>query len=144
MKRILFMCVANACRSQMAEGFARALRLPDVEIYSAGSRPALSVHQMAVAVMDEIGIDIRRGRPKGVTDLPAVTFDLAVSLCGDMCPTAKAAERRSWNVPDPTFSSLAEVRRIRDQIRRRVDTLMQELAAAGPVPEPVKIVRKDR
>ena len=90
MKRILFMCMANACRSQMAEGFARALNLPDIEIYSAGSRPAMQVHPMSVAVMQEIGIDISRTRPKGVAELPSTVFDVAVSLCGDMCPTARA------------------------------------------------------
>ena len=143
MKRILFMCVANACRSQMAEGFARALNLSDMEIYSAGSRPATQVHPMSVAVMWELGIDISRAQPKGVADLPSTVFDLAVSLCGDLCPTARARARRSWHVPDPQCVSLMEFRHIRDQIRRHVETLLREFAALPePAPAPINIHRK--
>lgn len=133
MKRILFMCVANACRSQMAEAFAKARGLPGVEVYSAGSSPTTRIHPVTVEVMREVGIDLSAARPKNVGQLPTHQFDVAVSLCGDMCPTARAKERRSWNIPDPRISSLEEFRLIRDQIHRRVERLMEEFAHAAPL-----------
>lgn len=132
-KRVLFMCVANACRSQMAEAFAKSFNVPHVEIYSAGSRPAASIHPLTTEMMREIGIYINGAHPKGVRELPAHEFDVAISLCGDTCPTAKAKERRSWHIQDPQLSTRQEFRRIREEIRREVAALMEELAHAAPL-----------
>ena len=129
MKRILFLCVANACRSQMAEGFARALGAGVVEAYSAGSHPAHAMHPETVTAMREVGIDLSRARPKSVSQLPVQRFDIAVSLCADACPAATAAEHRHWSIPNPDGLTPEAFRRVRDDIRRHVEQLVAELSA---------------
>ena len=102
--RILFVCTANAARSQIAEGLARSLA-PNVEVASAGSRPSLlGVHPLAVEVMRERGIDISRQRPKGIADVPG-EFDYVITLCDDAaqnCPVVPARRARlHWSLADP-------------------------------------------
>ena len=127
MKRVLFLCVANACRSQMAEGFARALGADVVEAYSAGSNPSRAMHPDTVTAMQEVGIDLRGARPKGLQQLPVQRFDIAVSLCEDSCPAAMAAEHRHWAIPNPDGLTPEQFRRVRDDIRRRTEQLIGEL-----------------
>lgn len=128
--RVVFLCVENSCRSQMAEGFAKALAPAGVEVYSAGSRPSGSVNETAIVLMRESGIDISGNRSTSIHDLPPVRFDLAVTMgCGDACPTLSAARRIDWAIPDPKSLPLDQFRVVRDQIRAEVAGLLADLPA---------------
>jgi arsenate reductase len=139
MKGVLFLCVANSGRSQMAEGIARALLPPDVKVWSAGSRPT-SVRPEAIAVLEEIGIDISHHRSKAVAEIPAAEVDTVVTLCGEEeCPLFLGKARRlHWGMPDPanTDSMLApedvltRFRGARDAIRARIEELRTEIGSA--------------
>ena len=114
----------------MAQAFARKMAPPGVEIYSAGSRPAESVHPAAVDAMREKGLDISSEKPKGFGDLPAVVFDVAVGLgCGDACPVTLAKKVLAWEIPNPKGQPIEEVRRIRNEIERQVGILLRSLPA---------------
>ncbi len=140
MKGILFLCVANSARSQMAEGIARAVLPAQVKVWSAGSRPA-SVRPEAIAVLREIGIDISRHRSKGVAEIPAAEVDTVVTLCGEEeCPVFLGTARRlHWGMPDPARQDpalpaeevLARFRAARDEIRARIERLRTELGAGA-------------
>jgi arsenate reductase len=120
---ILFVCTENACRSQMAEGWARKL-LPDWRAYSAGSRPRGSVDDHTVEVMREVGIDISQQRSKGFADLPAREFDYVVTMgCKGGCPFVPAQKTLAWDIPDPAGKDLDFYRRVRDAIRDLVQDL---------------------
>lgn len=125
--RVYFICVGNAGRSQMAEALARAAGL---EAASAGSRPASAVDANAVAAMREVGLDISGAKPKGIDEAFARSADLVVTMgCGDVCPYVPATRVRDWALEDPKGKSLDEVRRIREDIRARVEALARERAA---------------
>lgn len=127
--KLLFLCVENAGRSQMAEAFARKWGPPGVEVFSAGSRPAASVHSAVAEVMREVGLEIGRSRPKGLGDLPAGLFDLAVGMgCGDACPAERFKRMIQWEIPNPKDQPIDEVRRIRDRIEAEVRELLRELS----------------
>jgi arsenate reductase len=127
MKGVLFLCVGNSARSQMAEGIARSLALVDTKIWSAGSRPT-SVCSEAIAVLKEIGIDISGHRAKAVAEIPAAEVDTVITLCGEEeCPVFLGkATRLHWGLPDPAAVSGSETerldtfRRVRDELRRRI------------------------
>ncbi len=128
MKRVLFVCVENSCRSQMAEGFARALGERLVEPYSAGSRPSGVVSAKAIASMHEAGVDISNQKSKGFDAIPNVEWDAVVAMgCGDACPFLPAKERIDWELPDPKEMPREEFNQIRDEIRRRVIDLINEM-----------------
>jgi arsenate reductase len=124
---VLFLCVANSARSQMAEGIARSLAPPGVMVWSAGSRPT-RVRPEAIAVMLEIGIDISGHRSKGVSEIPAERVGTVITLCAEEeCPVFLGrAERRHWGLPDPAAVTGAEAarleafRRTRDELRGRL------------------------
>lgn len=130
--RLLFVCVENSCRSQMAEGFARALGGGAVAAHSAGSRPSGRVDPRAVALMRERGVDLTLQRSKGLEDLPAgEPWDYLVTMgCGDACPHLPAAMRLAWDLPDPKGLDDDAFRRVRDRIERLVADLVR--LAAGP------------
>ena len=127
MKGVLFLCVANSARSQMAEGIARSLAPAGTKIWSAGSRPT-NVRPEAIAVLREIGIDISGHRAKAVAEIPAAEVDTVITLCGEEeCPVFLGkATRLHWGLPDPAAvnGSQAErldaFRRVRDELRRRI------------------------
>ena len=120
-KRLLFVCVENANRSQMAEAFARMLGGDAVEAYSSGSRPSGVVNPKAVAAMAELGYDLTTHGSKPLTDLPDVPFDFVATMgCGDACPLVRAARRADWQIPDPKHLEPAEFRAVRDLIRDKV------------------------
>ena len=122
---VVFVCVANSCRSQMAEAVAQSLAGDRWEVWSAGSNPSGFVHPMAVTLMAELGLDLGRHRSKGVEALPDRRWDYVVTMgCGDRCPTLNAAHRLDWEIPDPVGLSLDEARRIRDDIAARVRALL--------------------
>ncbi len=129
---ILFLCTANSCRSQMAEGFARSLAPENVKISSAGTEPK-AVHPLAIKVMEEAGIDISNQSSKGLGTLPLENIDLVVTLCGEAqesCPTlSKNTEHLHWPLPDPALAKgdeetvLETFRAVRDEIRARIEKL---------------------
>ena len=122
---VLFVCVENACRSQMAEGWARRL-LYDWSAYSAGSKPRRQVDCRAVAVMKEVGIDISGQRPKSFSELPLQEkqFDYVVTMgCAVECPFIPAKLTIAWDIPDPAGKPIGFYRRIRDSIRQQVARL---------------------
>ncbi len=128
MFRILFLCVENAGRSQMAEAFARQHAPSGVEVFSAGSRPLSKIHPIVAETMREAGLEISDRVPKGLSDLPREMFDLVVGMgCGDACPAARAKRRIAWDIPDPKSRPPEEVRRIRDQVDSQVRRLMAGL-----------------
>ena len=132
MTRILFACVGNSCRSQMAEAFCAALG-KDVACESAGSRPAELVAPNAVAAMKEIGLDISVARTKGFRDVIASGFDYMVSMgCTVTCPFLPGAKEIRWEIPDPFGKGIAEYRRVRDLIRSEVSALLASLGLLAP------------
>lgn len=128
MKRVLFVCVENAGRSQMAEGFARLHGAGAVEAHSAGSRPAGRVSPKAIAAMRERGVDVSGQRSKGLAAVEHLAFDAAVTMgCGDACPNVRARIRDDWALPDPRDLDEDGVRAVRDEIERRVKELIARL-----------------
>jgi protein-tyrosine-phosphatase len=128
-KRVLFVCVENSNRSQMAEAFARIHGGGRVEPYSAGSRPSGRVNPRAVEFMREIGYDLTRHQSKGLAGLPAGAFDVVVGMgCGDEgCPLVPAGRREEWGIPDPKEMPPEQFRAVRDQIEARVKHLLATL-----------------
>jgi protein-tyrosine-phosphatase len=127
-KRILFVCVENSNRSQMAEAFARIYGRGQVEAHSAGSRPSGQVNQRAVAVMREIGYDLSQQRSKGLTEIPDVDYDFAITMgCGDQCPLVRAKQREDWQIPDPKDLPAEQFRVVRDLIKAKVQELLASL-----------------
>lgn len=127
-KRVLFVCVENANRSQMAEAFARLHGGGRVEAYSAGSRPSGQVSHKAVASMREIGCDLAAHRSKALDELPDVEFDAVVTMgCGDACPSVRGRRREDWMIPDPKALPPDEFRDVRDMIEARVKALLADL-----------------
>lgn len=128
MKRLLFVCVENAGRSQMAEALARMHGGETVEAWSAGSRPSGQLNPRAVAVMTERGYDLNRHHSKGLDALPEGTFDAVITMgCGDACPWVPARIREDWSLGDPKELDLDGVRAVRDDIERRVAALLERL-----------------
>lgn len=126
--RLLFVCVENACRSQMAEAFARLHGGPGVEVFGAGSDPADEVNPRTVEFMAERGVDLPATGPRSVDDLPDARFDVVVSTgCGDRCPTVPADRRLEWDLPDPKHLPDDEFRAVRDEIESRVRGLLDDL-----------------
>lgn len=109
----------------MAEGFARASAGDRWEIWSAGSRPSGRVHPVALEAMRELGHDLSTHRSKGLDQVPAREWDVVVTMgCGDACPAVRAKQRLDWNIPDPVSVPIEELRRIRDDLRARVEALL--------------------
>jgi arsenate reductase (thioredoxin) len=130
--RILFACVGNSCRSQMAEAFCRKLAR-DVECESAGSSPAEKVAPHAVAAMKEVGIDISAARTKGFRDVIAGGFDYMVSMgCTVTCPVVPGAKEIRWDIPDPYSKGSKDYREVRDLIRSEVAALLARLGHLPP------------
>ena len=128
MPRVLFVCVENSNRSQMAEGFARRLGGDRVDARSAGSRPSGRINPRAVAFMAERGIDLTAQHSKSLDDVGSEPFDAVVTMgCGDACPWIAAARREDWALPDPKSLDDAGFRQVRDDIERRVAGLLREL-----------------
>jgi arsenate reductase (thioredoxin) len=125
---VLFVCVHNAGRSQMAAGFLRQLAGDRVEVLSAGSTPASEVNPVTVAAMAEEGIDLRAARPTFLEEAAVRQADVVVTMgCGDACPVFPGKRYLDWEVEDPAGKDLPAVRRIRDDVRSRVTRLVAEL-----------------
>ena len=127
---VLFVCVHNAGRSQMAAGFMRALGGDRVEVLSAGSAPKESINAVAVAAMAEAGIDIANQQPKVLTTESVMAADAVITMgCGDACPFFPGKRYEDWVLEDPAGQDLEFVRRVRDEIKERVTHLLAELLA---------------
>lgn len=125
---VLFVCVHNAGRSQMAAGWLRHLAGERVEVFSGGSRPASVTNPAAIAAMAEVGVDISAERPEPLTEPVARSADVIVTMgCGDACPTHPGQRHEDWELPDPAGQPLTVVREVRDQIRSRVEGLLAGL-----------------
>jgi len=126
--RILFVCVHNAGRSQMAAAFARVLADDRVEVLSAGSEPAETIHPVVLTAMRERGIDLARESPKLLRDGEVRSSDFVVTMgCGDACPVYPGKRYVDWQLDDPAGKPIEEVRGIRDEIESRVRDLLCEL-----------------
>jgi protein-tyrosine-phosphatase len=129
---VLFVCVENANRSQIAEAFARVLGGSEVEAYSAGSRPSGVVNPKAVEAMREFGYDLSAHSSKSLDEMPNVEFDFVATMgCGDACPLVRAKRRADWAIPDPKHLSPDEFRAVRDLIRDKVQATLAELGVRG-------------
>jgi protein-tyrosine-phosphatase len=127
-KRVIFVCVENSNRSQMAEAFARIHGAGRVEAYSAGSRPSGRINPRAVEAMKEVGYDLTTHTSKGLDDFNGKDFDAAVTMgCGDECPLVLARLRLDWKVPDPRDMTPDQFREVRNLIEARVKELLQSL-----------------
>ena len=129
---ILFVCIHNAGRSQMAAGYARALSGGAVEVLSGGSEPGDQINPMAVAAMAEEGIDISQAVPTLMTTEQVRESDAVITMgCGDVCPIFPGKRYEDWELTDPKGKPLEEVRVIRDDIKARVQGLLAELGVAS-------------
>jgi arsenate reductase (thioredoxin) len=129
---VLFVCVHNAGRSQMAAAFLSHLSAGAVEVRSAGSAPADQVNPAAVQTMAELGIDIAAEKPNILTDQTVRESDVVITMgCGDVCPFYPGKRYEDWVLDDPAGKDVAAVRPIRDEIRRRVEALLDDLVPAG-------------
>jgi arsenate reductase len=129
---VLFVCVHNAGRSQMAAGYLTELAAGRVDVFSAGSQPADQVNPVAVAVMAEEGIDIASEVPSILTTDAVRTADVVITMgCGDACPIFPGKRYEDWELDDPAGQPVETVRRIRDDIQARVRTLLRELTSEG-------------
>lgn len=130
---VLFVCVHNAGRSQMAAGFLAHLAGGAIEVRSAGSAPAGQLNPAAVAAMAEVGIDIAARTPKILTPDAVQSSDVVITMgCGDSCPVFPGISYRDWDLPDPAGKGVEAVRPIRDEIRARVEALIAELLPTHP------------
>jgi len=133
---VLFVCVHNAGRSQMAAGWLDRLGHGRIDIRSAGSQPADQINPMAVAVMAEVGLDITGEQPKLLTDEAVVAADVVVTMgCGDSCPYFPGKRYEDWVLPDPAGQPIELVRQVRDEIRQRVQDLVESLLPAAAEPD---------
>ena len=125
---VLFVCVHNAGRSQIAAALMTDLSQGSVEARSAGSEPAAQVNPAAVEAMAEIGIDIAAAQPRLLTNADVMAADVVITMgCGDACPYYPGKRYEDWNLEDPAGKGVRAVRPIRDEIKRRVQALLEEL-----------------
>ncbi|OGP96364.1 MAG: hypothetical protein A2157_15920 [Deltaproteobacteria bacterium RBG_16_47_11] len=127
-KKIVFICVENARRSQMAEGFAEVFGQGELEVYSAGSHPSSQIDPMVIEVMKEKGIDLSGKRTKGLNDLPPIEMDYLITMgCEETCPAVLAKKIIEWEIPDPKGKSIQVFREVRDLIEDKVKSLLKEI-----------------
>jgi arsenate reductase (thioredoxin) len=130
---VLFVCVHNAGRSQMAAGWLQALAGDAIEVRSAGTAPADRINPAAIEAMREVGIDLTAATPKVLTVDAVQVSDVVITMgCGDTCPVLPGVSYRDWALPDPAGQGIDAVRPIRDEIRARVQELVTELLPQAP------------
>ncbi len=128
MKKILFVCVENSCRSQMAEAFAKIHGKEVIESYSAGSRASGHINEKAIRSMQEIGYDLNKHSSKSLNAIPDIEYDFAITMgCGDECPYVKAKQRQNWAIPDPKNMNDQEFNQVRDIIKQNVLSLIKRI-----------------
>ncbi|MDS1030387.1 arsenate reductase ArsC [Bacillota bacterium LX-D] len=124
--KVAFVCTGNSCRSQMAEGLAKRYGNNVLEVYSAGTHPAEEVNQNAIAVLQEIGIDISDQYPKLLNDIPHEMDALIKMGCGVECPFIPSKYQDDWGLPDPVGQPIEEFRRVREIIKEKVLALVKK------------------
>jgi protein-tyrosine-phosphatase len=125
-KNILFVCIENSNRSQMAQAFAIMHGADNVNAYSAGSRPSGRINPKAIAVMKELDYDLSVHESKSLEEIPNVLYDYAITMgCGDACPMVNALHREDWSIPDPRDMDEIEFRKVRDLIEGKVKGLLE-------------------
>jgi len=130
-KRVIFICVENSNRSQMAEAFARIHGGDRVEAFSAGSRPSAHINSKAIEAIKEVGYDLTTHTSKGLDQFNGLVFDAAVTMgCGDECPLVVANRRFEWQIPDPKALPPDEFRGIRNLIEHKVVELLRSIEAS--------------
>jgi protein-tyrosine-phosphatase len=128
MKNILFVCIENSNRSQMAQAFALLHGKNKVNAYSAGSRPSGKINPKAIAAMHELGYDLSSHDSKSLEQIPDVQYEYAITMgCGDECPFVKANHREDWAIPDPRNMNEDEFRQVRNLIEEKVKLLLQKI-----------------
>ena len=128
-KNILFVCIENSNRSQMAQAFAIIYGGDKVNALSAGSRPSGRINPKAIAAMKELGYDLSTHDSKSLDDIPNVVYDYAITMgCGDACPMVNAKNREDWDIPDPRDMDETEFRKVRDLIGSKVKNLLQKIS----------------
>jgi protein-tyrosine-phosphatase len=128
MIKVLFVCVENSCRSQMAEAFAKIHGKGILEAYSSGSRPSGIVNEKAVSAMAEAGYDLSSHTSKPLTAIPVIEYDRVVTMgCGDACPFIRANKREDWDIPDPKNMDEQDFRNVRNMIEEKVKNLIKYL-----------------
>ena len=131
-KRLLFVCVENSNRSQMAEAFARIHGGDQIEAYSAGSRPSGVVNPKAIESMRQIGYDLSKHRSKSLDDIPEIEYDLVATMgCGDACPFVRAKRSADWQIPDPKDLPPREFNIVRDLIEQKVREALTAVASVS-------------
>ena len=129
MKNVLFVCIENSNRSQMAQAFATMYGAGEVAAFSAGSNPSGRVNPKAIVAMKELDYDLTTHQSKSLDDLPNVEFEYAITMgCGDACPLVRAKHRLDWDIPDPRNMGEDEFRNVRDFIGNKVAALIKEMA----------------
>ncbi len=130
MKKVLFVCVENSNRSQMAEAFAKIHGKGTVEAFSSGSRPSGKVNPKAVNAMKELGYDLTTHTSKSLNEIPDVEYDFVATMgCGDECPLVRAKRREDWQIPDPKHLEPEEFRKVRDLIEQKVKEMLEKIGA---------------
>ena len=128
MKKVLFVCVENSCRSQMAEAFSKIYGKDTINSYSAGSRASGKVNQKAIKSMQAVGYDLGTHKSKSLNEIPDIDYDFAITMgCGDECPYVKAKQRQDWAIPDPKNMNDQEFNEVRDIIKHKVLSLINTL-----------------
>lgn len=125
--KVAFVCTGNSCRSQMAEGWARRLGNDTFEVYSAGTQPTDEVNVSAIRVMKEAGVDISDHQPKLLTDIPDEVDILIKMGCGVDCPYLPHTYEEDWGLADPVGKPIDEFRRIRDEVKQKVERLIERV-----------------
>jgi protein-tyrosine-phosphatase len=130
--RLLFVCVENSNRSQMAEAFARIHGRDSVEAFSAGSNPSGQINPKAIDAMRAVGYDLSAHKSKSLAELPDVEFDFVATMgCGDACPNVRARLREDWQIPDPREMPSEEFRAVRDAIEAKVLAILERLKTSS-------------
>jgi len=130
MKKVLFVCIENSNRSQMAEAFAKIHGKGIVEAYSSGSRPSGKVNPKAIEAMKELGYDLTTHVSKSLHEIPDVEYDFVATMgCGDECPFVRAKLREDWQIPDPKHLEPDEFRKVRDLIEQKVKEMLEKIGA---------------
>ena len=127
MKKLLFVCIENSNRSQMAQAFAKIHGQGVIEAYSAGSKPSGKINPKAIEAMEEVGYDLSLHQSKSLDNLSQAEFDCVVSIgCGENCPYVITKKRIDWNIPDPKNMDKTEFRKVRDLIEQKVKELIEK------------------
>ncbi|MFT7300190.1 MAG: arsenate reductase [Porticoccus sp.] len=128
MKNVLFVCVENSCRSQLAEAFAHIHKADDVAVHSAGSNPSGQINLKAMATMADLGYDMGEHRSQSLDEMPDIDYDAVITMgCGDNCPWVKGQIKEDWGLSDPNNLSEDEFRSVRNDIEKRVIDLLRRL-----------------